>query len=79
MGIFSHSGGSNANHTCPTLSLDETTTDPIVGNWNFHKLNLVISAIATIISCLSIFILIGNHALHLSKPAEQLKLVPRPL
>ncbi|KAF3770465.1 hypothetical protein M406DRAFT_247007 [Cryphonectria parasitica EP155] len=76
MGIFKSLGGSSSsNHTCPTLSLYESKTDPITGSWTFHKLNLVISGAAVAFSCLSIFILMANHAMHLSKPNEQLKIM----
>lgn len=76
MHLFGHKGGnSTTNHTCPTLSLSESATDPITGTWTFHDLNLVISGAATAFSCLSIFILMANHAMHLSKPKEQLKIM----
>ncbi|PSR78877.1 organic solute transporter Ostalpha-domain-containing protein [Coniella lustricola] len=78
MGLFNKGGSSSSassNHTCPTLSLAVSSTTPIAASWTFHQLNVVLSGAAVAFSCLSILVLMANHAMHLSKPKEQLKIM----
>lgn len=49
------------------------TTQPIVGNIQFHELNLIISGACTAISTVMLLMLMARHAFNFSKPQEQAK------
>ncbi|KAI0149387.1 organic solute transporter Ostalpha-domain-containing protein [Pestalotiopsis sp. NC0098] len=67
----SSSDNSNSTHVCDTPPFEITTTQPIVGNIQFHELNLIISGACTAISTVMLLVLMARHAFNFSKPQEQ--------
>lgn len=60
----------NAYRTCATAP-----TDPIVGDYTFHDLCIIIGCCTSAFTILSILTLMYRHATHFSKPNEQLKIL----
>ena len=51
---------------------------PLVGDWTFHSLGLVIAPACSLIAILVSFYLIFMHATHYTKPYEQRQYVALP-
>ncbi|KAJ1716796.1 organic solute transporter Ostalpha-domain-containing protein [Aspergillus flavus] len=61
---------------CPIPDhLDQYDIGPFVGNFTFYQFNMIISGICTAIVLILIFGLMGRHAMHMSNPNEQLKIM----
>ncbi|KAB8244922.1 organic solute transporter Ostalpha-domain-containing protein [Aspergillus flavus] len=61
---------------CPIPDhLDQYDIGPFVGNLTFYQFNMIISGICTAIVLILIFGLMGRHAMHMSNPNEQLKIM----
>ncbi|KAF7627723.1 hypothetical protein COH20_008880 [Aspergillus flavus] len=61
---------------CPIPDhLDQYDIGPFVGNLTFYQFNMIISGICTAIVLILIFGLMGRHAMHMSNPNEQLKVM----
>ncbi|KAJ5984242.1 hypothetical protein N7481_006341 [Penicillium waksmanii] len=74
MGIFSHDDHSNT--TCPMPKhLVADAPDNIVGDLTFHQFNMILSGACTGLTCLVIFTSMFNHAIHLSDPNKQTKIM----
>ncbi|KAF7537506.1 hypothetical protein G7054_g3648 [Neopestalotiopsis clavispora] len=67
----SSSDDSNSTHVCDKPAFEITTTAPIVGNFQFHELNMIISGACAAVSTIMLLVLMARHALNLSKPQEQ--------
>lgn len=50
-------------------------TDPVAGGYTFHTLGTIIAGSAAAFAVLSTLLLMLRHATHLSRPAEQLKIL----
>ncbi|KAJ5636861.1 uncharacterized protein N7484_010174 [Penicillium longicatenatum] len=74
MGLFNNDGKSN--HTCPIPKSFAIVADQdILPSMSFYSLNMIISGACTAFVCVAIFILMFWHAIHLSKPREQIKIL----
>ncbi|ETS75599.1 hypothetical protein PFICI_12543 [Pestalotiopsis fici W106-1] len=67
----SSSDDSNSTHVCDTPAFEITTTTPIVGNFQFHELNMIISGACAAFSVIVLLLLMARHTLNFSKPQEQ--------
>ncbi|KAL4809859.1 organic solute transporter Ostalpha-domain-containing protein [Aspergillus unguis] len=75
MAIFKHDNHEK-NYTCPAgPSYDTEAPDPFVGDLSFHEFNLILSGICTALVCVITLFLMFQHATHLSKPREQIKIM----
>ncbi|GKZ26931.1 hypothetical protein AbraIFM66951_005135 [Aspergillus brasiliensis] len=73
MAILRRSAGSFG---CPIPDhLDQLDVGPFVGNLSFYQFNMIVSGICTAIVLFLILGLMGRHAMHMSNPNEQLKIM----
>ncbi|PYH28778.1 OSTA/TMEM184 family protein [Aspergillus neoniger CBS 115656] len=73
MSILSRSAGS---YGCPIPDhLEQLDVGPFVGNLTFYQFNIIVSGVCTAIVLFLILGLMGRHAMHMSNPNEQLKIM----
>ncbi|KAL3474446.1 organic solute transporter Ostalpha-domain-containing protein [Aspergillus californicus] len=61
---------------CPMPAhLVPDASEPFVGDFTFHHFNMILSGVCSCITCLVIFAVMGRHAMHLSNPDQQLKIM----
>ncbi|CEO60463.1 hypothetical protein PMG11_05090 [Penicillium brasilianum] len=74
MGIFHD--GSKDNTTCPMpRPLVADASENFVGEYTFHKFNMILSGACTAITCFVILFTMIKHSLRFSNPNEQLKIM----
>ncbi|XRM46579.1 hypothetical protein ABZX51_009608 [Aspergillus tubingensis] len=73
MTILRRSAGS---YGCPIPDhLEQLDVGPFVGNLTFYQFNMIVSGACTAIVLFLILGLMGRHAMHMSNPNEQLKIM----
>ncbi|KAM0811629.1 putative Transmembrane protein 184C [Seiridium cardinale] len=65
------SDDSSSSHVCDQPAFNTTSTTPMVDNFEFHELNMIISGACAAFSTVMIFALMCRHAMSFSKPHEQ--------
>ncbi|KAL4905595.1 hypothetical protein BDW74DRAFT_152855 [Aspergillus multicolor] len=74
MAIFRDSDGRE--HTCPIgPSFYAKAPKDFIGPLSFQHFNMILSGACTGLVCIIIFLLTAQHAMHLSKPKEQIKII----
>ncbi|KAJ5595974.1 hypothetical protein N7450_002432 [Penicillium hetheringtonii] len=76
MGLLHHDSGDKSNTTCPMpVHLAPDAPENFVGDFSFHQFNMILSGACTGITCLVIFSIMARHAMHLSDPNQQIKIM----
>ncbi|KAF4627472.1 hypothetical protein G7Y89_g10686 [Cudoniella acicularis] len=68
-------GSSDTVYTCPKVTLADPPQVPIVNNFSFHQIMVIVSGSCMALSFLLSFYLIMRHATHYSMPKEQKQII----